>query len=276
MSDRVHPSAIVGPGARIGEGVRIGAYSVIGSEVSVGSDVEIGHHVVLEGQVVIGPQVRVGHGAVIGGAPQDLKFKDGTPSGVRIGARTILREYVTVHRATRPDGWTEIGADCLLMGSSHVGHDCQVGDGVILVNYVGVAGHCEIGDRVTIGGLSGLHPFTRIGEHAYVGGFTKVVSDVPPYVLVDGVPATARGVNVIGLRRAGMPASERRVLQDAYRLLYRSGLSPRSAVERIRGELPATPVITRLVEFIVASRRGICGSSRPGALASEAEEATLS
>ena len=272
MADAIHPSAIVDARARLADGVRIGAFSVIGADVTLEADTEVGHHVVLEGRVVIGPRTKIGHGTLIGGAPQDLKFKEATPSGVRIGPGTVLREYVTVHRATQPEGWTEIGADCLLMVSSHVAHDCRLGDGVIVINGVGITGHCEIGARATLGGFSGLVPFTRVGEYAYVGGAAKVVADVLPYMLVEGSPATTRGVNVIGLRRAGMPVADRRLLQDAYRILYRSGLSPRSAVERIREELPGSPVLARLLDFIAGSRRGICGPSRPGPLG-EAEEA---
>ena len=267
MSDLIHPTAIVDRHARIGERVRIGAFAIIGPDVTLDADVEVGHHVILEGTVTIAAGARIGHASVLGGEPQDLKFKPGTPSGVRIGPRTVLREYVTVHRATHAEAWTQIGADCLIMGSSHVAHDCRLGDGVIVINYPGLTGHCEVGDRATIGGFCGIHPFTRIGEYAYIGGMAKVVADVPPYMLVEGQPATARSVNVIGLRRAGMPAEDRRLLQDAYRLLYRSGLAPKTAVDRIREQLPASPVLTRLVEFIVASRRGICGPPKPGAVA---------
>lgn len=259
MADAIHASALVDPRARIGDGVTIGAFSIIGPEVTLEPGVVIGHHVVLEGRVVVGTRARIGHGSILGGLPQDLKFKEGTPSGVRIGSRTVLREYVTVHRATHPEGCTEIGADCLLMVASHVAHDCRLGDGVILVNAAAIGGHCVIGDRVTIAGLAGLHPFTHVGQFAYVAGTAKVVSDVPPYILVDGNPATARGVNVIGLRRAGMPAGERRLLQDAHRILYRSGLSPRRAIEQMRETLPASDAVTALIDFVVASRRGICG-----------------
>src|SRR5207247_6597047 len=133
---------------------------------------------------VVGARCRLGHGVIIGSAPQDLKFRAETPSGVRIGAGTVIREYVTIHRASTPGGFTVIGADCFLLASSHVAHDCRLGDGVILVNYAGLSGHCELGDRVTIGGMAGLVPFTRVGEHAFVGGYTKVASDVPPFVLV--------------------------------------------------------------------------------------------
>ncbi len=260
--DGVHPSAIVEPGAEMGADVRIGAYSVIGPEVVLGDGVEVGHHAVLEGRVTIGPRVRIGHGCVIGGAPQDLKFKEGTPSGVRIGAGTTLREYVTIHRAGTAGAFTVIGRDCLLMSMSHVAHDCRLGDGVIVINYAGITGHCEIDERATIGGLSGLHPFSRVGAHAYVGGCSKVVSDVPPYTTVDGVPATAREINVIGLRRAGIDAEDRRLLRAAFRILYRSGLSPQSALHRIREEIPPTPHVLRFVQFIEASKRGICGPPR--------------
>jgi UDP-N-acetylglucosamine acyltransferase len=274
MTDGIHPTAVVDPRARLGAGVRVGAWTVIGPDVVLEAEVAVGHHAVLEGRVHVGPGATIGHGTLLGGAPQDLKFKAGTPSGVRLGAGTVVREHVTVHRATAPEGWTEIGAGCLLMVGAHVAHDCRLGDGVIVINGAGITGHCEIGDRATIGGLSGLHPFTRVGEHAYVGGMAKVVADVPPFLLVDGQPATARGVNVIGLRRAGMPAADRRLLQDAYRILYREGLGPARAVERIRESLPAAPVLARLLDFVTASRRGICGPPpRGNGLPADAEDA---
>src|SRR3989454_3441 len=155
---------------------------------------------------------------------------------------------------------------------SHVAHDCRIGDGVILINYAGITGHCEIGERATIGGLTGLVPFTRIGAYAYVGGVSKVTADVPPYVIADGNPAAAHGINVVGLRRAGMVAAERRLLQDAYRLLYRSGLSPQRAVERIRQELPAAAPVAQLLDFVAGSRRGICGPSQRDRSLSGGEE----
>lgn len=265
-AEGIHPTALVDRAARIHPGARIGAFAVVGAEVTLGADAEVGHHVVLEGRVEIGARAKVGHGAVLGGRPQDLKFKEGTPSGVRVGADTVLREYVTIHRATRPEGWTEVGAGCLIMAYCHVAHDCRVGDGAILINDAGLTGHCEIGERATIGGLTGVVPFTRVGAFAYVGGLSKVTRDVPPYMLAEGSPASVRGVNVVGLRRAGVPPGDRRVIQDAYRILYRSGLAPQGAVERIRRELPAIPAVERLLEFIAGARRGICGapSREPG------------
>jgi UDP-N-acetylglucosamine acyltransferase len=189
---------------------------------------------------------------------------------VRIGAGSVLREHVTVHRATTPEGWTEIGRDTLVMGMAHVAHDCRLGDNVIVINYAGITGHCQIGDRATIGGLTGFVPFTRVGTAAYVGGMAKVNADVPPYMLVDGQPATVRAVNVIGLRRAGMPPPERRALQDAYRLLYRSGLGPKRAVERIEAEVDKCAPVLGLIDFIAgATRHGICGAPRETAAAPE-------
>ena len=270
MIDGIHPSALVDARAQLGARVRIGAYTVVGPEVTLADDVELGHHVVLEGQVTLAARVKIGHGSVIGGVPQDLKFKDGTPSGVRIGEGTVLREHVTVHRATTPEGWTEIGRDTLVMGLAHVAHDCRLGDHVIVINYAGLTGHCQIGDRATIGGLTGFVPFTRVGTAAYVGGMAKVNADVPPYMLVDGQPATVRSVNVVGLRRAGMPPPERRALQDAYRVLYRSGLAPKRAVERIEAEVEPCAPVRALIDFIAgATRHGICGAPRETAAPEE-------
>jgi UDP-N-acetylglucosamine acyltransferase len=268
----IHPTAIVDPRAQLGAGVRVGAYSVIGADVMIEADVEIGHHAVLEGRVTVGARVRIGHGSVLGGIPQDFKFKPGTPSGVRIGADTTIREYVTIHRGTGEGAWTEIGEGCMLMAMSHVAHDCRLGQGVIVINYAGLTGHVQIGDRATIGGLAGVAPFSRIGSFAYVGGCSKITSDIPPYMLVNGAPATARGVNVIGLRRGGMGAADRRLIQEAYRLLYRSGLTPARAVEAIRTTLPATPVLMHLADFIEASRRGICAPVRRSGAPEPGEE----
>ncbi|MBI2206553.1 MAG: acyl-ACP--UDP-N-acetylglucosamine O-acyltransferase [Candidatus Rokubacteria bacterium] len=257
----IHASAIVDPRARIGNAT-IGAYSVIGPDVTVEDGAEIGHHVVIDGPVVLGAGVQIGHGSVVGAPPQDLKYRKETFSGVRIGPRTVLREHVTINRATTPDAWTSIGSDCFIMTAAHVAHDCRLGDGVIVINTAGIAGHCDIADRATIGAYAGLHPFTRVGEYAYIGGLSKITSDVPPYMIVDGNPATARGINVIGLRRAGIVPAERRALQDAYRLLYRSGIAPATAVARMRTELEGSAAVGRLADFIAASKRGISGPPR--------------
>jgi UDP-N-acetylglucosamine acyltransferase len=261
----IHPSAIVDAAATVAADVRIGAFSVIGPDVVLRAGVEIGNHVTLESRVVLDAAVKVGHGTVIGGPPQDLKFKDGTVSGVRVGAGTVIREHVTIHRATTPHGWTEIGRDCLIMGACHIAHDCRLADGVIVINNAGLAGHCTVGERATVGGLVGVQPFMRIGAYAYLGGVSGLTADLPPFMLAAGRPATVRGVNVVGLRRAGVPPADRRTIQDAHRLLYREGLAPKGALDRIRAEILLTPWVALLVEFVESARRGICGPPRRGA-----------
>jgi len=225
--------------------------------VTLGPGSEIGGHVVLEGRVRLGARCRIGHGALIGGVPQDFKFREGLPVGVDVGDDTVIREYVTVHRATHEGRDTRIGSRCLIMVSSHVAHDCVVGDEVIIINYAGLSGHVTVADRATIGGLTGIHPFTRIGTYAYVGGCAKVTQDVPPFVMADGVPATARAVNVIGLRRGGVDGEGRRKVRAAFRILYRSGLAPATAAARLRAELGGHPLVAQLVDFIEDSKRGI-------------------
>jgi UDP-N-acetylglucosamine acyltransferase len=259
----IHPTAVIDPQAELASDVRIGPYSIIGPEVTIGAGAEIGAHAVLEGRVRVGARARVGHGAMIGGMPQDLKFREGTPVGVSLGDDSVLREYVTVHRATQEGHDTIVGRHCLIMASSHVAHDCVLGDHVIVINYAGLTGHIVIEDRVTIGGLTGIRPFGRIGTYAYIGGCSKVTQDVPPFVIADGAPAVARAVNVVGMRRGGIDAASRRQVQNAFRLLYRSGVAPGSAVKLVRAELGHHPLVARLVEFVETSKHGvISGPSR--------------
>jgi UDP-N-acetylglucosamine acyltransferase len=269
----VHPTAVIHPRAALGAGVRVGPYAVVGDGVCLADDVEIGPHAILEGRCEIGPRVRIFAGAIVGFPPQDLRFKPHTPSGVRIGADTVIREYATIHRASVEDGWTTVGAGCYIMASSHIAHDCRVGDGVILTGFSGLTGWVEVGDRAVISGLTGIHQFGRIGTLAFVGGCSRLARDVPPYFTVEGNPAHARGLNTVGLRRAGVPADARLLLGRAYRMLYRSGQSLGSALERIRTECGPSPYIETLVDFVSGSKRGICrprsrGAGEPG----EAEE----
>jgi len=269
----IHSTALVDPRARIGAGVVIGPYSLVGPAVEIGPGSEIGAHVVLEGRVRLGARCRVGHGALIGGVPQDFKYREGLPVGVNVGDDTVIREYVTVHRATHEGSDTRIGNRCLVMVSSHVAHDCVVGDEVIIINYAGLTGHVVVEERATIGGLTGIHPFTRIGAYAYIGGCSKVTQDVPPFIMADGSPATARAVNVIGMRRGGVDGEGRRQVRAAFGILYRSGLAPAAATAQVKAELGGHPLVARLVEFVESAKRGIV----PGAgKASPAEDVTES
>jgi UDP-N-acetylglucosamine acyltransferase len=273
----IHPTAVIEPGAELAPDVRVGPYSVIGRDVTIGAGAEIGAHVVLEGRTRLGARCRIGHGAIIGGVPQHLKFREGTPVGVTIGDDSVVREYVTIHRATHEGHDTVVGRHCLVMASSHVAHDCVLGDHVILINYAGLTGHITVEDRVTIGGLTGIHPFSRIGTYAYIGGCSKVTQDVPPFVMADGAPAVARSVNVVGMRRGGVDAASRRQVQSAFRLLYRSGQAPGVAIKRVKEEMGDHPLVARLVEFVEQSRRGIVPAAEAsGAARAEAEPEEIS
>lgn len=253
----IHATAVIDGKAELDPGVRVGPYSIIGPEVRIGAGTEVGAHVVIEGRVSIGARCRIAHGALIGGTPQDLKYRDGVPVGVRIGDDTTIREYATIHRATREGQDTRVGDHCLVMASSHVAHDCLIGNHVIIINYAGLTGHVSVDDYATVGGLTGVRPFVRIGTYAYVGGCSKVVQDVPPFVMVDGAPATARAVNLVGMRRGGIDADGRRQVKSAFRILYRSGLAPSTALARVKAELGDHRLVARLVEFIGASKLGI-------------------
>lgn len=254
----VHSTALIHPKALLASSVVIGPFSVIGEGVVIGQGTEVGAHVVLEGRVEIGERSRIHHGAIIGSPPQDVKFVPGTPSGVRIGNDTVVREYVTIHRSSKEDGFTVIGDEAFLLASSHVAHDCRIGNGVVIINYAGLAGHVEVEDYAVISGHTGVHPFCRIGRLAYVGGCSKVVQDVPPCLVADGNPASSKGVNVVGLRRRNVPPDARQDLQRAYKLLYRSKLSVSHALEKIRAELRPSEHLDHLVEFVATSTRGIC------------------
>ena len=261
----IHPTAVVDAKAELAAEVSVGPYSIIGPGVRIDGGTEVGAHAVLEGRVTIGARCRIGHGAIIGGAPQDLKYRAGVPVGVRIGDDTVIREYVTIHRATEAGEDTRVGDHCLVMAASHIAHDCVVGDHVIIINNAGLTGHVSVEDHATVGGLTGIRPFARIGTYAYIGGCSKVVQDVPPFVMADGVPASARAVNAIGMRRGGIDPAARRHVKEAFRILYRSGLAPGAAAARIKAELGDQALVARLVTFIEASRLGIVGAGAEGA-----------
>jgi UDP-N-acetylglucosamine acyltransferase len=266
----IHPTAIVDPRARIGAGVSVGPGSVVGPDVELGDDVVVGAHAILEGRVMVGARARIGHGTIVGAPPQDLKYREGTPVGVRIGEDTVIREYATIHRATREGGDTTVGRHCLIMTATHIAHDCVVGDHVIMINNAALTGHVVVEDRATVGGMSGVHPFTRVGFLGYVGGCSKVTQDVPPFVIADGVPARGHSVNVIGMRRAGIDGASRRQVQEAFRILYRSGLAAGAAVARLRAEMGGAPLVARLADFVASSKRGIVPPARG---ASETDDA---
>ncbi|MHB0912503.1 MAG: acyl-ACP--UDP-N-acetylglucosamine O-acyltransferase [Armatimonadota bacterium] len=254
----IHETAIIDPSAEIGEGVEVGAYSIIGRDVVIGSGTVVAHHVVIDPYTTIGRDCQISSGAILGGNPQDQKFK-GEKSFLIIGDRNILREHVTMHRATGEGNVTRIGDDNMLMAYCHVGHNCTLGSNITMANTVGISGHVEVESRVVIGGMVGVHQFVRIGKLAMVGGYSKVTQDVPPFMMVDGRPMKVYDLNVIGLRRSGVTANVRSGLRQAYKLLYRSNLNHSQAIETIENEVEPSPERDYLLEFVRSIKVGYGG-----------------
>ena len=252
----IHPTAVIDPEARIADSAVVGPYSIIGPDVDIGEHVEIAGHVLIERMTSVGERCRIHHGAVLGTDPQDLKYA-GEPSRLEVGAGTVVREYATLNRGTGDGGVTRVGSRCLLMAYAHVGHDCVVGSDVVLANNVNLAGHVEIGDHAILGGQVGVHQFVRIGQHVFVGGYSGLNQDVPPYLLVSGIPARAVGLNVIGLKRRGFSAETIRTIRRAYRVVFAGDLNRVAALEEIESWPEATPETSHFVEFIRATERGI-------------------
>jgi len=249
----IHPTAVISPKAQLAPDVTVGPYVVIEGTCEIGPGVELGAHVVIHPFVRLSAGVKVGPHAVLGGVPQDLSFR-GQETWLEVGSNTILREGVILHRSTREEQPTRIGSNCYLMGHVHVGHDAQVGHGVILTQGVAVAGHVEIGDYAVVGGLAGIHQFVRIGHRAMVGGLTKVTQDILPFALAEGIPALHYRLNTVGLRRAGIVGERYRVLEQAFRAV-REG--------RPLDELPDTEEVRTLKAFLaVPSKRYLSGFAR--------------
>ncbi|HEX6925474.1 MAG TPA: acyl-ACP--UDP-N-acetylglucosamine O-acyltransferase [Longimicrobiaceae bacterium] len=255
-SGGIHPTAIVDESAQIGEGVTIGPYSIVGPGVSIGPRTRIGPHVLIERDVTVGADCVFHKGAVIGTDPQDLKY-DGEPTKLVIGDRTVIREYATLNRGTSALGRTTVGSDCLLMAYTHVAHDCQIGDRVILSNSVNMGGHVTIEDWAIVGGGTQIHQFVRIGCHAFVGGASAVRKDVPPFVKASGSPMQLYGLNTVGLQRRGFSEEVRRELKRAYRLFFASSYNTTQALARARDELRSLPEIETFLAFFEESGRGV-------------------
>jgi UDP-N-acetylglucosamine acyltransferase len=239
---------VIHPKAELHETVSVGPHAVIGEHVRIGAHTVLGPNVVIEGWTVLGEGNRIFPGAVIGLEPQDLKY-DGAPTEVRIGNYNRIREYVTIHRATREGEATLIGNDNLLMAYVHIAHNCSIGDQVIITNSVMLAGHVHIESRARLGGGVGIHQFTHIGELAMVGGMSRIDRDVPPFMMVEGHPARIRGLNLVGLKRAEASAESLSLLKKAYRLIYRSGIPMTKALQTLR-TWPESNLLTHLIQFL--------------------------
>ncbi len=254
---QVHPTAIVDQAVQLGRGVEVGPFSLIQGRVVIGDDTRIGSHVVIKDATTIGARCRVFQFAVLGEIPQDLKFK-GEESQLIIGDDNTIREFATMHRGTQGGGGvTRVGRGNLFMAYTHVAHDCQVGNGVIMSNAATLGGHIIVEDHAILGGLSAVHQFCRIGRYSFIGGCSAVHRDVPPYAMAVGNRAKLVGLNLVGLKRSGFTEGALHSLKRAYELLFLSELNQKEALERIRQELPKIPEIQHLLQFLESSERGL-------------------
>jgi UDP-N-acetylglucosamine acyltransferase len=258
----IHLTAIIGSGAKIGTNVEIGPHSIIGGTVSIGDKSVIGANVVIEGEVIVGPENRIAHGTVIGGEPQDLNFSPTTRSRVEIGAKNVIREHCTIHRGTAEGSATKIGDENFLMAGAHVGHNCEIGNKVIIANNCLLGGYVSVGDGAFLGGGCVFHQFMRVGRLAITRGASGFGKDIPPF-LIAAECNYVFGLNTIGLRRAGFSQGQRDEIKRAFKLLYLSGFNTRQALEKSK-EMEWTDLGQEFFRFLrdATGKRGICAVKR--------------
>jgi len=261
MSGNIHPTALVDPAAQIDASVRIGPYCVVGPNVTIGAGTEIGPHCVIDGVTTIGRDNRFYRFCSIGGMPQDKKY-NGEPTRLIIGDRNTVREFTTFNTGTVQDGGaTTLGDDNWIMAYVHIAHDCHVGNNTILANSVQLGGHVHVGDWAIVGGLTGVHQFSKIGAHSMTGGNSSLMQDTPPFVLSAGNPCRPVGINVEGLKRRNFSPAAISALRDAYKAIYRRGLTLEQACAELRARQQAEPEVAShlqvMLDFIDASTRGL-------------------
>jgi len=253
----IHPTAVVHTGARIGESCFIGPYCVVGEHVVLGDRCKLHSHVVVDGHTTFGARNEIFPFASIGLQTQDLKWKGGV-THVEIGEENTFREYVSVNSATADGGVTRIGSHNHILAYAHIAHDCTLGNHIVMSNVATLAGHIVVEDYAVVGGLAAVHQFCRIGRMSIIGGCSKVVQDVAPFMLVDGNPAETRTINKIGLERNGTSEETQNALKQAYKILFRDGLTVPNALAKIECELPISSEIKHLLHFVRNSERGMC------------------
>lgn len=253
----IHPLAFVHPKAQLGEGVEVGPFAYIGEHVKIGKGSKILHHAVVEGHTTMGEENEVGSFSVIGGKPQDLKYK-GEPTRLEIGHRNLFRENVTVNTGTvSGGGLTKIGSDCLVMAYCHVAHDCVLGDHVVMANYTGLSGHVYLEDWVIVSGMCGISQFIKVGKHAFVGGMTGVRKDVAPYGIIVGDPSEVRGVNRVGLKRRGYEGERLEAVLETYKIYFDSKLEKEQALAELEKRFPGQADVRYFIDFVRSSENGI-------------------
>ena len=253
---QIHPTAIVNPKAELGNDVVVGPFSIIDEDVIIADGCQIHNHVKVESGTRLGKGVIAHQGAVLGSAPQDLKYK-GEKTFLEIGDQTVIREYATLNRGTDEHWKTEIGHNCLLMAYTHVAHDCIIGNNVIISNGVQMAGHVVIEDFVGVGGLTAIHQFVKIGQHSFIGGGFRIIKDVPPFILAMGEPLQFAGLNSVGLSRRGFDEAQLRQMKNAYKVIYRKKLTRAEALAHLRNEFAPSPNISHIINFVENSERGL-------------------
>lgn len=256
MSQRIHATVLIDPSAELGDDIDIGPFCIVGPHVTIGNGCRLAPRATLERNVRLGERVQVGSGAIVGGPPQDLKYR-GEETWVTIGDGTIIREYSTINRGTAASALTSVGRDCFIMSYVHLAHDCHIGDGVIIANGTQLAGHVTIQDRAALSGLVAVHQFVTIGAYCFIGGATRVSQDIPPFVKAVGNPVELYGLNSIGLQRQGFPLETITALKRAYRLFFNSDYNLGQALERAATDLPDLPEVKRFLDFVSSSQRGV-------------------
>lgn len=264
----IHPTAVVDSAAKIGADVSIGPGCVIAADVEIGDGCRLDAHVVIQRYTTLGPRCRIHPFAVLGDTPQDLAFRD-TPSFVRIGADVTIREGVTIHRGTKEGTVTEVGDGCFLMANSHLAHNVRLGKRVILANAALLGGYAEVGDGAFISGNAAVHQFVRVGRLAMLGGLSVATKDVPPFCIVrTGSYNRLAGINVVGLRRAGVSPEDRAAARSAFRALFRTNRPFREALAEVEASRSGGPAL-EIVAFVRASKRGVCRATRSGEASEE-------
>jgi UDP-N-acetylglucosamine acyltransferase len=257
MARQIHPTAIIEPGAELGEDVQVGAYAYVGGRAVIGDRSILHHHANVEGRTTLGRECEVFPFTCIGTKTHDLKYQGGEP-GLRIGDRNVFREYVSVHGATNANEFTVMGNDNVILAYGHVAHDCVVGHHLVMSAQAALAGHVIVEDHVNIGWGAGVHQFCRIGSHAMLSAMSKIVQDVPPFVIVDGNPAIARAINKVGLERSGFTSAQMEAVKQSFRILYRAGYNRSQSVVELRGHpLAGTPEFQHVIGFASKSERGL-------------------
>lgn len=257
MAQNIHPTAIIEKGAELDEGVTVGPYAFIGSRVHIANGSTIMHHATVDGATVLGEDNEVHPYAYIGGKTHDLKYRGGVQR-LRIGSRNVFREFTTVHCATTEDQVTRIGDDNLVLSYSHIAHECVIGNRLVMSSHAALGGHVVVGDCANVGWGVGVHQFCRIGDHSMIGASSKIVQDVPPYVISDGNPAVSRTVNKVGLERSGFSKEDISLVRRIFKAFYKEGHNRSQAIEKLQAtEDMQNPLIKNFIEFAAASERGL-------------------